>query len=91
MIKAEKCYYTVAKSEDFLIDWSDEHENVLICSPCSGHGFKFGPILGKIVADLLEKDQSIEVFEEYRYLCRLFYHMGVNLEWSFVIDDGYIS
>jgi hypothetical protein len=23
--KVEKCYYTVIKSEDFLIDWRDEH------------------------------------------------------------------
>jgi hypothetical protein len=37
------------------------------------------PIIGKIVADLLEKDQSIPLFEQYRYLTRMFYHTGVNL------------
>lgn len=63
-----------------MIDWSDEHENVLIVSPCSGHGFKFGPVIGKVVADLLNKDESIKVFEQGRYLCRLFYHLGVHLK-----------
>jgi glycine/D-amino acid oxidase-like deaminating enzyme len=53
---------------------------VLIVSPCSGHGFKFSPILGQIVADLLDKDQSIPLFEQYRYLMRLFFHKGINLE-----------
>lgn len=76
----EKCYYTVTKSEDFLIDWSDEHENVLVVSPCSGHGFKFGPVIGKVVSDILVKDETIPVFEENRFYCRLFYHLGVNLK-----------
>jgi glycine/D-amino acid oxidase-like deaminating enzyme len=78
--KIENCYYTYTKTEDFLIDWTDEHENILIVSPCSGHGFKFSPLLGKIVADLLKYDKSIELFEQNRYLMRLFYHLGVNLE-----------
>jgi sarcosine oxidase len=26
---------------------------VLVVSPCSGHGFKFAPVIGEIVADLL--------------------------------------
>lgn len=56
LAKVEKCYYTVTKSEDFLIDWSDEHENVLVVSPCSGHGFKFGPVIGKVVSDILIRD-----------------------------------
>ncbi len=80
MIKVQKCYYTVTKSEDFLIDWTDEYENVLICSPCSGHGFKFSPVIGQIVADLLKKNESTQLFEKYRYLMRLHYHIGINLE-----------
>jgi glycine/D-amino acid oxidase-like deaminating enzyme len=58
----EKCYYTTTKSEDWLIDWTNEHQNVLIVSPCSGNGFKFSPIIGQIVANLLDKNQSIPLF-----------------------------
>jgi sarcosine oxidase len=25
---------------------------VVIASPCSGHGFKFSPVIGEIIADL---------------------------------------
>jgi len=77
--KFEPCYYTVSQDEEFLIDWTDRHDNVLVVSPCSGHGFKFGPIIGKVVADLLVKDQSIAVFEKYRHFVRMFYHLGVKL------------
>ena len=91
--EVEKWYYTVIKSEDFLIDWRDECENVLLCSPCSGHGFKFGPIIGKIIADLLVRDESIPLFEKNRYLSRWHYHLGVNLKWLLhrIIDQIYYS
>ncbi|PYQ42041.1 MAG: N-methyl-L-tryptophan oxidase, partial [Acidobacteria bacterium] len=35
-----------------------EHEQVLIVSPCSGHGFKFSPVIGEIVADLVTRGAS---------------------------------
>jgi glycine/D-amino acid oxidase-like deaminating enzyme len=78
--RIEKCYYTITKSEDWLVDWTDEHQNVLIVSPCSGHGFKFSPIIGQIVADLLDKNQSIPLFEQYRNLMQLSFHKDTNME-----------
>jgi glycine/D-amino acid oxidase-like deaminating enzyme len=70
----------VTKTEDFIIDWSDEKENVLICSPCSGHGFKFSTVIGKIISDLVISDQSINIFEKNRHKFRVAYHLGMNLE-----------
>ncbi|PYL00237.1 MAG: N-methyl-L-tryptophan oxidase, partial [Verrucomicrobia bacterium] len=29
------------------------HPQVLIASPCSGHGFKFSSVIGEVLADLL--------------------------------------
>jgi sarcosine oxidase len=26
--------------------------NIIVASPCSGHGFKFAPVIGEILADL---------------------------------------
>jgi sarcosine oxidase len=37
---------------DFLIDRLPGHPNVIVASPCSGHGFKFAPVIGEILADL---------------------------------------
>lgn len=52
------CLYTNTADGHFLIDWHPEHQNVLIMSPCSGHGFKFAPALGEIAADLLTNGKS---------------------------------
>ena len=49
-------------------------------SPCSGHGFKFSPIIGQIVADLLKEDMSFELFERNRHMMRLCFHKGIDLE-----------
>ena len=27
-------------------------DRVIVASPCSGHGFKFAPVIGEIIADL---------------------------------------
>ena len=46
---AVSCLFTVTDDDDFILD---RRGPVVICSPCSGHGFKFTPIIGHIVADL---------------------------------------
>ena len=52
---AASCLYTVAPDGDFVIDRLSGHPHVLIASPCSGHGFKFAPVIGEILADLVTK------------------------------------
>ena len=74
--KYEKCYYTVTQTEDFVIDWKDQNQNVLIVSPCSGHGFKFGPIIGNIIADLLVKKSSFEIYESFKNEFKISNHMN---------------
>jgi sarcosine oxidase len=29
-----------------------DNDRVIVASPCSGHGFKFAPVIGEIIADL---------------------------------------
>src|SRR4029079_6439639 len=48
------CLYTNTPGEHFWIARHPAHANVLVASPCSGHGFKFAPVVGEIVADLIE-------------------------------------
>ncbi|HEX6331036.1 MAG TPA: N-methyl-L-tryptophan oxidase [Actinomycetota bacterium] len=45
----ETCLYTNSPDEDFVLD---RRGPVVIGSPCSGHGFKFAPFLGRVLADL---------------------------------------
>lgn len=50
---AEHCLYTNTATEDFVLDRHPDNPNVVIGSACSGHGFKFGPLTGRILADLV--------------------------------------
>ncbi|WP_230351830.1 N-methyl-L-tryptophan oxidase [Lelliottia sp. WAP21] len=45
------CTYDNTPDEDFIIDTLPGHENTLIISGLSGHGFKFASVLGEIAAD----------------------------------------
>lgn len=46
------CVYTNTPDHDFLLDRHPAHPNVIIASPCSGHGFKFSSAIGEILADI---------------------------------------
>ena len=47
------CTYTNTPDEHFLLDRAPDAARVWIASPCSGHGFKFAPALGEVLADLV--------------------------------------
>jgi sarcosine oxidase len=47
------CLFTNTPDHDFIIDFHPEYRQVLVSSPCSGHGFKFASVLGEIQASLL--------------------------------------
>ena len=46
----KSCTYDVTADEDFIIDKVPEHDNTLVISGLSGHGFKFASALGETVA-----------------------------------------
>jgi sarcosine oxidase len=53
---AEKsCLFTMTPDENFVLDRAAAGGgSVVIASPCSGHGAKFAPLVGVLVADLVE-------------------------------------
>ncbi len=55
---ASVCLYTNTPDEHFWIDAHPTCPQVLIASPCSGHGFKFSSVIGEIVADLVREGRS---------------------------------
>ncbi|MGH2698215.1 MAG: FAD-dependent oxidoreductase [Actinomycetota bacterium] len=46
---AETCIYTNTPDEHFVLE---RHGPIVVGSPCSGHGFKFAPLIGKRLAEL---------------------------------------
>jgi sarcosine oxidase len=50
----QRCFFTNAESEKFWIRPVSALRRVIVVSPCSGHGFKFVPAIGELVADFIE-------------------------------------
>lgn len=46
------CMFTNTPDEHFIIDTLPGYPQVILASPCSGHGFKFASAIGEILADL---------------------------------------
>lgn len=66
-VHAEFCHYTNTASEDFILDLHPENEAVVIGAGFSGHGFKLGPVTGRILAELvLDGKTGLPEFEAAR-------------------------
>jgi sarcosine oxidase len=67
IVGAETCLYTNEANEDFILDLWPGDPRIAVGSPCSGHGFKFGPLVGRILAGLvLEGRTDVPEFERAR-------------------------
>jgi sarcosine oxidase len=53
VLRSATCLYTNTPNQHFLIDRHPDHPRVVIASACSGHGFKFAPAVGELVAGLV--------------------------------------
>jgi sarcosine oxidase len=55
LLAAKTCLYTMTPDGDFIIDRLPGAPSIVVACPCSGHGFKFAPVIGEILADLATK------------------------------------
>ena len=66
-VSHETCLYTNTDDEDFILGPLPEDARIVIGSPCSGHGFKFAPLTGRILAELSRDGvTSVPAFEAAR-------------------------
>ncbi|WNZ25076.1 N-methyl-L-tryptophan oxidase [Leptolyngbya sp. NK1-12] len=64
------CMYTNVPDEHFVIGLHPAYANVVVASPCSGHGFKFASVVGEILADLAINGHTphpLELFSPDRF------------------------
>jgi sarcosine oxidase len=52
------CIYTNTPDRNFILDFHPNHPNIIIASPCSGHGFKFSSVIGEIVREMVETGEA---------------------------------
>lgn len=57
------CLYTTTPTEDFVVD---RRGPFVVGSPCSGHGFKFTPVIGLMLADLAMGTTTVPRMERFR-------------------------
>jgi sarcosine oxidase len=65
------CIYTRAPDEHFVLGLHPSASQIVLASPCSGHGFKFAGIFGEILADLATMratDKPIDFFRPSRLM-----------------------
>jgi sarcosine oxidase len=53
LLSAAVCMYTNTPDAHFIFGWHPNFPQVLIVSPCSGHGFKFATAIGELAATLI--------------------------------------
>jgi glycine/D-amino acid oxidase-like deaminating enzyme len=51
MGEIKTCFYTVTEDESFL---AETEGRMIVLSACSGHGFKFGAVIGKMTVEALD-------------------------------------
>ena len=70
-VAVHHCLYTNSADFHFILDRHPEYDHVVLAAGFSGHGFKFGPVLGEILAALLFNepppfDMSLFGLERFR-------------------------
>jgi glycine/D-amino acid oxidase-like deaminating enzyme len=66
----DRCMYDVTADEDFILDYHPGGRGVMIASGFSGHGFKFGVLVGQLLCALAldtEPECSLERFRLSRF------------------------
>lgn len=58
LLGSERCLYTMTPTEDFVIDRWPGDPRVAFASACSGHGFKFAPMTGRLLAELVMNGEA---------------------------------
>jgi len=65
-IKSAVCLYTMTPDSGFVIDFMPGSERIIVCSPCSGHGFKHSAAVGECVAELARDGKTTIDIEPLR-------------------------
>jgi sarcosine oxidase len=69
-VAATVCLYTTTPDAHFVIGPHPAYGNVVVAGGFSGHGFKFVPVVGEILADLVldgRTDHPIGLFDPLRF------------------------
>ncbi|MGA8160565.1 MAG: N-methyl-L-tryptophan oxidase [Acidobacteriaceae bacterium] len=58
IIRAETCLYTMTPDEHFVIGAHPQHPAITLALGFSGHGFKFAPVVGELIGQLVTEGST---------------------------------
>jgi monomeric sarcosine oxidase len=64
------CLYTFTPDEDFIVDTLPNSSNAVVINACSGHGYKFAPVIGEMAKQLLAGQAANSRFSRSRFEAR---------------------
>lgn len=70
LLQGKTCLYTISGDHDFIVDHHPENEHVIFACGFSGHGFKFGSVMGEVLSQMALEGQSefdISIFSLKRF------------------------
>ena len=67
IIRSSTCLYSLTPDEHFILDVHPEQPGVIFAAGFSGHGFKFAPVIGEVLADLAMHGQTQHPIEFLRW------------------------
>ena len=53
-------------NENFLVDFHPDTENIIIAAGFSGHGFKFSPLIGKMLTEMALMNKTGYDIKDFR-------------------------
>jgi sarcosine oxidase len=65
--RTEVCIYTMAPEDHFQVGFAANRSDIIVASPCSGHGFKFSNLIGSILVDLATNGQTEHEIGAWRF------------------------
>ena len=69
VVYSSVCMYTLTPDEHFIVDTHPDHPGLSFAAGMSGHGFKFAPVIGESLVNMLEgqRDQRLEFLRLARF------------------------
>ena len=68
--KSAVCLYTCTEDTRFVVDRLPGHDNIIVASPCSGHGFKHSAAMGEAIAQTVLAGRSDLSLAPFAYQLR---------------------
>ena len=66
LARIDACVYDMSPDEHFILDHLPHDPRIILATGLSGHGFKFGPILGELLSSLVCDTEPIVPVEHFQ-------------------------